>query len=190
MTVPAPPAGRRATGAAPFGEHRKQREFFAARLSRVAVLPTARLGHFSEEETMGIKKLCGACDLEHVEDYDLCAAIRSNGAPFAITEVEEVSASWTDGEDEPDFAWLLRLADGTWAAATGQHDYTGWDCQSSFGASIHPSREEAIRMGFTVNDRENLGLLLPGESMHVRRWFCALWVCGRCGKWERTRRAG
>lgn len=98
-------------------------------------------------------------------DYDIRAALEHNPQPgLSVDDIEAVEASWTNGEDEPSFAWLWRLKDGRYVAATGGHDYTGWDCQSGLETSIHATREEAISLGLTLNDRCNLGLLLPGES--------------------------
>jgi hypothetical protein len=83
---------------------------------------------------------------------------------FSEGEIAEVEKEWDDGTDEPEFAWLIRLKDGRYVAAHGGHDYTGWDCQSHLESTVHPTREEAIRMGLTLNEREHLGLLLPGEG--------------------------
>ena len=96
--------------------------------------------------------------------YDLGAGFRYHGAPVAIDDVAEVVAEWKQDSDEPDFAWLLRLKDGRFAAATGWHDYTGWDCQSGFELRVFATKEEAIRLGFTVENRQHLGLSLPGEA--------------------------
>ncbi len=85
--------------------------------------------------------------------------------PIKADDVAEVEVGWTDGNDEPEFAWLLRLKDGRYAAASGGHDYTGWDCQSSLEITIHDTRDEAVRFGLTLNDRCNLDLLLPGEEL-------------------------
>jgi hypothetical protein len=102
-----------------------------------------------------------------MEDYDLCAAFREHGheqaADVRLEDVASIEASWTCGSDEPSFAWLLKLNDGRYAAASGGHDYTGWDCQSHFNISVHPTRDEAIRFGLTQNDRDNLKLNLPED---------------------------
>jgi hypothetical protein len=112
------------------------------------------------------EKVCGICG-NHPESFDgnVCAAFRYHGGqPFGIDEIARVDREWTNGSDEPSFAWLFELKDGRWGAGSGSHDYTGWDCQSSFTATAWPTREEAIRFGLTLNDRCNLGLLLPGET--------------------------
>lgn len=83
---------------------------------------------------------------------------------FNFEDIHSVEAYWTNGEDEPSFAWLLKLRDGYWVAATGGHDYTGWDCRSGLETSVHATKEDAIRFGLTLNDRDNLKLLLPEDK--------------------------
>lgn len=107
-----------------------------------------------------------AAEEKRLGGYDLIAAFREHpGQPISTTDIEAVEKEWTDGTDEPEFCWLLKLKDGRYAVGDGGHDYTGWDCQSHLSVTVWPTRDEAIRMGMTVNDREHLGLLLPGESM-------------------------
>lgn len=84
---------------------------------------------------------------------------------FGMADVAEVEAYWTDDADEPSFAWLLRLNDGRYVSASGWHDYTGWDCQSGLSCKVYDDREDAIAFGLTLNERELLGLLLPGEAL-------------------------
>lgn len=99
-----------------------------------------------------------------IDNADLESAFRYNGGqPINFEDVEV--AEWTDESDEPSFAWLLKLRDGRWAFASGGHDCTGWDCQSGLDVTVWNTKREAIRMGMTLNDRENLGLLLPGEKL-------------------------
>ena len=88
------------------------------------------------------------------------------GQPIHYHDVAEVLAFWS-GEDgcNTHFSWLLRLKDGRFTGASAWHDYTGWKCQSGMSVSVHHSREEAVALGLTLNDRCNLGLLLPGESI-------------------------
>lgn len=96
--------------------------------------------------------------------YSLVSGLGENPQDgFGVEDISSIEAEWTDGSDEPNFAWLLRLNDGRFVAATGWHDYTGWDCQSGLTTSIHATRDEAIRFGLTLNDREVLGLSLPEE---------------------------
>lgn len=103
-------------------------------------------------------------DLEYDKQGELRSAFE-NHAPgdIRLDDVASIEKWWTDASDEPNFIWLLRLTDGRWAAATGWTDYTGWDCQSAFTLKAFASREEAIRLGFTLNDRELLGELLPDD---------------------------
>lgn len=99
--------------------------------------------------------------------YQLARGLHEHPQPWSKDADEDVSAVhayWTDGSDEPMFAWLLELKDGRWVAASGGHDYTGWDCQSHLESTVHATREEAIRFGLTLNQRCSLGLLLPEET--------------------------
>lgn len=89
---------------------------------------------------------------------------------WKLDDIESVEKAWCSGiwgDTEQSFAWLVRLKDGRWVAATGSCDYTGWGCQDAFASSVQASREDAIRFGFTLNDRENLGLLLPDDGPPV-----------------------
>jgi hypothetical protein len=75
-----------------------------------------------------------------------------------LLDVASIIAFWSDGDDEPSFCWLLEMKDGQWGAAAGWHDYTGWDCQSGFRLDLYPTREDAIRLGLTDEQRSNLAL--------------------------------
>jgi hypothetical protein len=97
--------------------------------------------------------------------YDVYAAFLNHpNQPISFHDIESVEKEWTDGNDEPEYKWLFKLKDGRFAFGSGGHDYTGWDCQSGFSVlgAIGP-REEVIRYAMTLNDREDLGLLLPEE---------------------------
>ena len=97
--------------------------------------------------------------------YDLATAFECHGGqPITVEDIEAIDKQWPDGRDEPEFAWLLKLKDGRWAAASGGHDYTGWECQSSLSVTVHPTREDALRWGFDLNMREMLGELLPDDK--------------------------
>lgn len=48
-------------------------------------------------------------------------------APFTREDVSRIIAMDNDGSEEPIFAGLFQLQDGRYLAATGWHDYTGWD---------------------------------------------------------------
>lgn len=100
-------------------------------------------------------------------DYNLRAAFEYNPQKdVGIEDVEKVVAEWDDGADEPSFVWLLKLKGKKgWAVARGSHDYTGWDCQSCLDVTVWPTKKVAIYMGLTLNDRENLNLLLSGEKI-------------------------
>ena len=55
---------------------------------------------------------------------------RENDLGGLVLATESVVFSWEHGADEPTFARLVKLKDGRFAAVSGWHDYTGWDCQS------------------------------------------------------------
>lgn len=84
---------------------------------------------------------------------------------LTVGQIASVEAEWTDGSDEPQYVWLFKLDDGRFAVGRGWCDYTGWDCQSNLQTSAHATREEAIRFGLTLNERELLNLSLPGEAI-------------------------
>lgn len=111
--------------------------------------------------------------LEH--EGALADGLRTNPQVFKFEDVEHIEKSWTDGSDEPNWVWLIRLRRGIhvlnaaeekcrWVVVNGGHDYTGWDCQSSLSVSYHPTKKAAIRWGLDKNERENLGLQLPEEA--------------------------
>ena len=105
-------------------------------------------------------------DTKRLGDEGLVDAFGYHGSaqPLSLDDVEAIDKSWTSGGDEPDWVWLLCLKDGRFATAKAWHDYTGWDCQSDLTTSVHATREEAIRWGLTLNDRDNLGVLLPDDQ--------------------------
>lgn len=65
------------------------------------------------------------------DSYQLWAGCYYNSHGNLYTQVDRVLWSWTDGTDEPMFAWIVQLKDGRVVTVEGGHDYTGWDCQSS-----------------------------------------------------------
>lgn len=79
-------------------------------------------------------------------DGDYARGCYHNGQSENLARTVKIHRSWTDGADEPVFAWIVEFDDGTFAAVEGGHDYTGWDCQSSI--DFHPcaSVEEAMRL--------------------------------------------
>lgn len=65
---------------------------------------------------------------------------------------------------ETSVALLVELTDGTWAAAMGSCDTTGWDCQAGVQWKVAPTRQEAIEQGLDRYNRVALGVPLDGES--------------------------
>lgn len=63
-----------------------------------------------------------------------------------IETVATVHRYWTDGADEPAFAWAVEMDDGTFAFVSGWHDFTGWDCRSGLEVFPAASLAEAIRL--------------------------------------------
>lgn len=60
-------------------------------------------------------------------DYDIRAALEHNPQPgLSVDDIEAVEASWTNGEDEPSFAWLWRLKDGRYVAEPSQSSGAGY----------------------------------------------------------------
>lgn len=66
------------------------------------------------------------------------------------------------GEDGSELTMVVlgQLVDGRWFALTAWNDYTGWDCQDGADVRIAVEREEAIRYGFSDEDRALVGLTL------------------------------
>jgi hypothetical protein len=63
-------------------------------------------------------------------DYHFHAGCHYHNLGRLFTETKRVVWSWSDGSDEPSFAWIVELKDGRFVAVEGWHDCTGWDCQS------------------------------------------------------------
>lgn len=63
--------------------------------------------------------------------YDWYAACYHNDLLGLLEQTEEVVFTWSDGKDEPVYAFVALLKDGKYVVTEGGHDFTGWDCQSS-----------------------------------------------------------
>ena len=84
-------------------------------------------------------------------DYNYRAACLENGGGRLYNETVEILWSWTDGQDEPHYSWLVKFKDGRFALVEGWHDYTGWDCQS--GVEVcHVGESEAECAGYLTDD--------------------------------------
>lgn len=61
------------------------------------------------------------------------------------------------------FAALVELTDGTWAACVAWTDTSGWGCQQGVYWRIAATRDDAIRFCLDKDARRRLGLSLVGE---------------------------
>lgn len=83
-------------------------------------------------------------DLTREHGYNWYAACAYNDLQGLLEQTDSLVFEWQDGKDEPTFAFIARLKDGTHVVAEGGHDYTGWDCQSSLEVvGIWNTEEEA-----------------------------------------------
>lgn len=83
--------------------------------------------------------------------YQFWAGCHYNSHGNLYTQTERVLWAWTDGTDEPAFAWIVQLKDGRVAAVEGGHDYTGWDCQSHLEV-VHVGASESECAKFLTDD--------------------------------------
>lgn len=96
---------------------------------------------------------CAPCEVVNDEllgrgvtiDEDLLSGLREHPQSWGPRDIAEVALAIDDGNDEPNFTWILRLTDGRWAAVRGWHDYTGWDCQSGLRTEWYATKDEAFR---------------------------------------------
>lgn len=66
-----------------------------------------------------------------------------NGHEELLRGTTRIHHAWTDGTDEPMFAWIIETDAGFWFVSGG-HDYTGWDCQSSLDIHQFDTLRQAI----------------------------------------------
>jgi hypothetical protein len=79
-------------------------------------------------------------------DYQFWCGCYHNSKGNLYTATKRLAFSWTDGTDEPCFAWIVELHDGRFACVEGGHDYTGWDCQSSLEVcAVEATETEAAK---------------------------------------------
>lgn len=74
-------------------------------------------------------------------------------------EGSEVLHSWKSDHCEPNFAGIVKTADGKVWSFSAWHDYTGWDCQSGlewFGP--YDNKVDAVKE-LGVEERRGLGFL-------------------------------
>lgn len=76
-------------------------------------------------------------------DGDFASGCHYNGHSDLLRRTRRIVHSWTDGNDEPMFAWIVETVSG-FAFVSGGHDYTGWDCQSSLDVHEFDTLQQAI----------------------------------------------
>lgn len=81
--------------------------------------------------------------------------------PSAFAEITELAARSPEGYGSVDFAFVARLADGTWATCVGWADTTGFGCREQVDWDIQPTREAAIAFGLDQESRNWLGFERP-----------------------------
>ncbi len=66
------------------------------------------------------------------EEYgdDIRYAFNENQLGERLSDIEVIVAEVCGANDEDNWYWILQMKDGTFSAAEGGCDYTGWDCQS------------------------------------------------------------
>ena len=84
--------------------------------------------------------------------------------PFGREDVVEIRHIEEGENDGPDWVCVGRLSDGRWFALVAGCDYTGWDCQAGGGAAMAAAYEEVVRFGLSTEERQRLGVTLPGSS--------------------------
>lgn len=99
-----------------------------------------------------------------VPDYNLQTGLAYNPQPWSLVNLAEIALAIDDGNDEPQYTWIVRLMDGRWAAVRGWHDYTwpwldcGWDCQSGLRTEWYATKDDAMR---TLVDWERAAAGMP-----------------------------
>jgi len=90
-------------------------------------------------------------------EADLIEALEYHGdngvTPDKAAElVRYGSAENTAHPDTWDYAAIIRLTDGKFAALSGGYDYTGWSCQAGLSITVHDTEGEAW-LNLPVDDR-------------------------------------
>lgn len=65
------------------------------------------------------------------ENDDIASAFGHNGLNDRLKEIDVIVAEVCGENDSYPWYWILKMQNGTFSWATGNCDYTGWDCQSS-----------------------------------------------------------
>lgn len=94
---------------------------------------------------------------------DLQSALSNNHVPFTSPPVE-VLHELTGENEERDWHWLVRLADGRCAYVTGGCDSTGWDCHSNCEAHEADEVSDVLRLVGDVQRQAFLEMIEAGEK--------------------------
>ncbi|MCK9569371.1 hypothetical protein M0R72_10575 [Candidatus Pacearchaeota archaeon] len=87
---------------------------------------------------------------------DVSAYDGTDTARCTRADVVEIIAAVNGENDDADWIGLFRLADGRFLAASGECDYTGWDCQAGNTLTVGATLESVIQYGLTAYQRERL----------------------------------
>jgi len=88
--------------------------------------------------------------------------------PFARADVVRVSAEASGLRDGDPWMCLGRLADGRWFGLKAWCSHAGWDVAGSGSVAVAATEDDALRFGFTSEDRVRLGRLLVGvDDTHI-----------------------
>jgi hypothetical protein len=117
--------------------------------------PSTGANENHEEMTMGFNHTDHA---ERLGDYNFAAGCNENGQRELLARTTRIVHSWTNGEDEPRFAWVVETDTG-FAFVEGWHDYTGWDCQS--GIDVHEYETERDAINGAGDDLRRLWTVTP-----------------------------
>lgn len=85
---------------------------------------------------------------------------KAKTTPFTRENVKTIFAS-SEGENDG-ASWIIlgQLDDERWFFLSAGCDYTGWDCRSSGSTIVSNVKDDLIRFGTGVDDRERLGIAL------------------------------
>jgi hypothetical protein len=102
------------------------------------------------------------------EDYSLTSYTGANWAPLGhaapditadrIARVHGWRNDSSDGGGTKNFACVVELTDGTWAACMAWADYTGWGCQDEVEWRVTAGLWEIVAYGLDQRGREQLAL--------------------------------
>jgi hypothetical protein len=111
---------------------------------------------------------------EHKPDGELQICLAYNPQKFAFEDIDVQLAVVPGEADGPDWHWIVRLTDGSFALIEGGCDYTGWDCQSDAESTVSVLLDNVVNAahndGDGINVREQLVAQLKGTQPYGTRW--------------------